>query len=321
MSALFLSRSDITALLKPADYLDAVETALLLAAQGKTVTPAPMHIEVADGAFHAKGAAVRGAHSLAAVKLNANFPGNSAHGLPTIQGVIVICDGERGNVLAIMDSIEITSRRTAAASAIAAKHLARGSSSVMAIIGCGAQALAHIEAMAGVLPIEHILLFDVNTERSHELASRLGIVAEIAADAHEAAFGADVVITCTTSRVAYLKPGDISPGAFVAAVGADNPHKNEISPALMAKAAIVVDSRAQCAVMGDLHHAIAAGVATEQSIRAELADVVAGLAPGRLSDDETVIFDSTGVAIQDVASAAIAYARALEFDVGVRVEF
>jgi alanine dehydrogenase len=130
----------------------------------------------------------------------------------------------------------------------------------------------------------------------------------------------DVVVTCTTARRWILGRGDLPPGAFVAAVGADYPEKQEIEPALLAESTVVVDIVEQCERMGDLHHAIAAGLMTRDDVAADLAAVVSGRKPGRRSADEVVIFDSTGTALQDVAAAAIAYERALATGIGVRLE-
>jgi alanine dehydrogenase len=323
MSTLLLTRAEIAGLMTPADYLGAVETAFRLAKDGRTEAPLPMAIHgVGGGAFHAKGAAMFGERKLAALKLNGNFPGNPARGLPTIQGVILLCDAETGAVLAIMDSIEITLRRTAAASALAAKHLARRDADTLAIVGCGAQARAQAEALTDVLPLKRGIAFDADSAKAGVFASRMSDVLpfESASSLRDATLAADVIVTCTTARKPFLDTSDVPPGAFIAAVGADNPEKNEIAPALMAKAAVVADVLAQCLVMGDLHHAVKAGAMTAGQVRAELADLVVGAKSGRGRDDEIVIFDSTGTAIQDVASAAIVYERALERGIGAQVE-
>src|SRR5688572_15261197 len=124
--SLILTRADISALMTPADYLEAVKDAFRAAKEGRANAPGPMHLPASGGGFHAKGASYRGRRAYAALKLNGNFPGNPARtGLPTIQGAILLCDAENGALLAVMDSIEITLRRTAAASALAARHLAR----------------------------------------------------------------------------------------------------------------------------------------------------------------------------------------------------
>jgi len=321
MSTLLLTRAEIAALMTPADYLGAVDTAFRLSTQGLAEAPLPMQFHGVSGAFHAKGAAMLGEKKLAALKLNGNFPGNPARGLPTIQGVILLCDAEAGAVLAIMDSIEITLRRTAAATALAAKHLARGGAETLAIVGCGAQARAQVEALRDVLPLKRGFAFDVDPVRARAFALEIAgaLPFELAPSLRAATLAADVIVTCTTSRTPFLDVGDVSPGAFVAAVGADNSEKSEIAPALMAKAAVVADVLAQCLVMGDLHQAVKAGAMTGEGVRAELGDLVVGAKRGRLHADEIVIFDSTGTAIQDVASAAVVYERARERDVGARI--
>ncbi|HET9231435.1 MAG TPA: ornithine cyclodeaminase family protein, partial [Vitreimonas sp.] len=259
---------------------------------------------------------------LAALKLNGNFPGNPARGLPTIQGVILLCDADTGAVLAIMDSIEITLRRTAAATALAAKHLARRDADLLAVIGCGAQARAQVEALADVLPLKRGVAFDLDADRARDFAAEARSILPFEAthSLQDATRRAQVIVTCTTARAPFLDAPDVSPGAFIAAVGADNPEKSEIAPALMAKAAVVADVLAQCLVMGDLHHAVKAGAMTADQVRAELGEIIVGAKSGRAHDDEIVIFDSTGTAIQDVASAAVVYERARERGIGAEVE-
>lgn len=322
MSTLLLTRAEIAGLMRPADYLGAVELAFRLSKQGRTEAPLPMAIHGSGGAFHAKGAAMFGERKLVALKLNGNFSGNPARGLPTIQGVILLCDADTGAVLAIMDSIEITLRRTAAATALAAKHLARRGAETLAVIGCGVQARAQAVALLDVLPIKSGIAFDTDPGKARAFAAGMAGVLffETAASLRKATQGADVIVTCTTARSPILDAGDVSPGVFIAAVGADSPAKSEIAPALMASSAIVADVLGQCLVMGDLHHAVTAGAVTAGQVRAELADLVVGAKSGRASDDEIVIFDSTGTAIQDVASAAIVYERALERGIGAQVE-
>lgn len=322
MSTLLLSRAEIAGLMRPADYLGAVEAAFRLSKEGRTEAPLPMQIHGVGGAFHAKGAAMFGERKLAALKLNANFPGNPARALPTIQGAILLCDAETGAVLAIMDSIEITLRRTAAATALAAKYCAPNGAQTLAVIGCGVQAQAQVEALVDVLALKRGIAFDVDGNKTDAFLSRMQSVQpfEPALSLRAATLGADVIVTCTTARASFLNIGDVSPGAFIAAVGADSPEKAEVAPALMAKAAVVTDVLAQCVAMGDLHHAVKAGAMTPDQVRAELGDLVVGASRARRHDDEIVILDSTGTAIQDVASAAAIYERALERGVGAQVE-
>lgn len=321
MSTLLLTRAEIAGLMAPADYLGAVEAAFRALSQGLTEAPMPMAIPAVGGAFHAKGAAMLVDRKLAALKLNGNFPGNRVRGLPTIQGAILLCDAETGVLLAIMDSIEITIRRTAAASALAATHLARSGAERLALIGCGAQARAQVEALTGVLQLKSAIAFDTDMAiaRAFAASMREMLPFEAAPTLREATRNADVIVTCTTARRPFLDLDDVTPGTFIAAVGADNPEKSEIAPALMAKAAVVPDVLAQCLVMGDLHHAVSAGAMNVHQVRAELGDLVGGAKRGRAHDDEIVIFDSTGTAIQDVASAAAIFERAHQQVVGAKI--
>jgi alanine dehydrogenase len=312
--SLILTRTDIAALMRPADWLAAAETAFRAAGEGRADAPPPLAIPGAQGVFHAKGAGLRGERSYVALKLNANFPGNPQRcGLPTVQGAILLCDGGSGAVLAIMDSIEVTLRRTAAATALAARYLARPEAASVLICGCGAQGAAQLEALRKVLPLSHCFAWDRDPERAFafaEAARAGGLDARGSNDLAGAALASDIIVTCTTSRQAFLDLGMVRAGTLVAAVGADSPEKSEITPALMASAKVVADVLDQCIVMGDLRHAIATGAMTHEAVHAELAGLVSGAKPGRTSADEITLFDSTGTGLQDVAAAAMIYERA-----------
>jgi ornithine cyclodeaminase/alanine dehydrogenase-like protein (mu-crystallin family) len=283
-----------------------------------------MAVHARHGGFHVKAAGLDLGRLYVAVKTNGNFPDNThRHGLPTIQGVVVLCDADDGRPLAVMDSMELTLRRTAAASAVAARYLARPDSRTVAICGCGIQGRAHLRALTRVLPIERARAFDTDADCArrfaHDLSLELGIDVIPAAGLGEAAKDADVWVTCTTSREPFLGREHVAPGAFVAAVGADNEDKQELHPDLMGSALVVADVLDQCARIGELHHALDAGVLTRDAVSAELADVVTGARPGRVSRDDVTVFDSTGTALEDVAAAAIAYERAVAQDVGLTV--
>ena len=259
-----------------------------------------------------------------AAKTNANFSGNPRrHGLPAIQGVIVLCDGEDGRPLAVMDSIEVTIRRTAAATAVAAKSLARADARVITICGCGNQGRAQLRALARILPLERVYAFDAEeaTARAyaHELGDELRLDVRPVADHVEAVRNSDVCVTCTPSRQPFLFRDHVKAGTFIAAVGADSADKHEIDAGLMAASVVVTDVLDQCASFGDLHHAIDAGVLTRESVHAELADLVTGRKPGRRSAQEITLFDSTGTALEDVAAAAVVYEKAVAAGVGLTV--
>ena len=154
-----------------------------------------------------------------------------------------------------------------------------------------------------------------------ELASELEIDVEAVGELEQAVRQSDICITCTPSKQAFLKQNFVAPGTFLAAVGADSPEKQELEPALMSGNKIVVDILEQCAEFGELHHALDAGLMTKESVHAELCEVIAGTKPGRTAADEIIIFDSTGMALQDVVAAAAVYEKAKSIGKGTLMNF
>jgi alanine dehydrogenase len=313
---LILTRSDVAALLDTDDCIAAVEQGFRLHALGQTPAPAVLGVHVTGGGFHVKAAGLTLGRSYFAAKCNGNFPDNRARfGLPTIQGVVILCDAERGTPLAVMDSGEITALRTAAATAVAAKYCARSDASSVTICGCGLQGRYQLRAITRVRKVKRVWAVDVDPAVAQrfaaELGAELGVPVTVERSLAAAARQSDMVITCTTSRKPILDAGDVAAGAFVAGVGADNPEKQELAPELMAAHTVVTDLTEQCAAIGDLHHAIAAGRMAAGDVYAELGQIVVGRLPGRRGADEVVIFDSTGTALQDVAAAAVVYERAV----------
>lgn len=314
-AALLLSRREVRALMDQASWLQAVEEGFAAAAVGKAHSPSPMVIEGSDGTFHAKGASIGLHRSYVALKFNGNFPDNPDRlGLPTIQGAILLCDGETGSLLAVMDSIEVTLRRTAAATALAARFLAHPQSRRILICGCGEQGAAQLAALRDALPLTGGFAWDRDHRKAAAFAKHvsgagfaIGAVTDLAA----AARASNVIVTCTTARSPFLEASMVSSGTFVAAVGADSPDKNEVQPELMAKALVVADVLDQCMEFGDLRHAIHAGAMSRDDVHAELAELVGGQKPGRTSEEQITLFDSTGTALQDVAAATLVYRRAL----------
>jgi alanine dehydrogenase len=319
---LFLTSREIQSLLTLDECIGAVEHAFRLYGEGKAVPPAVLSMHTEDGGFHVKAGLLQLDRSYFAAKVNGNFPENGTRfGLPPIQGVIVLFDGEKGTPLALMDSREITSLRTAAATAVAAKYLARQDSRTVTVCGCGNQGRVQVKAISRVRPLQTVFAYDKDGERAlrfaHELASALKISVTPVTDLAAAVRQSDICVTCTPSRQPLLGPDDVRPGTFLAAVGADNPQKQELHPTLMARSKIVCDILEQCAAMGDLHHALGQGIVTEADVHAELGEVVAGKKLGRESDEEIIVFDSTGMALQDVAAAALVYESAVRAECGI----
>ena len=316
-----LDANDVGCLLDMRDCIRQVENAFRARGEGQLAPSAVVGLDLNGGSLHAKLGALDLDRRYAAAKINANYPDNpSVRGLPVIQGLVVLFDASSGTPLACMDSAIITAMRTAAASAVAARYLAVSHASSAAFIGCGTQARAHVEALRQVRQLKRFVLFDRDPAVAEQFAALLGgsdVTVTIASDARQAARSSEIVVTSTPSRAALLDVGDVNPGTFIAAVGADNEHKQELAPALLRAAAVVVDDLDQCSRIGDLHHALDEGIMRRDDVRASLDQIVAGTSDGRRRDDEIVIFDSTGVAIEDVAVAALAYERAETTDTGV----
>jgi ornithine cyclodeaminase/alanine dehydrogenase len=323
---LLLTRSDVAALLTIEDYINAVEQAFRLYGEGKTEAPGILGVHAHDGGFHIKVGVLDLERSFFAAKVNANFPNNAKRfGLPLIQGVIVLANAENGSPLAVMDSMEITVQRTGAATAVAAKYLARADSKTLTICGCGNQGEVSLRALSRIFAFENAFVYDIEAAQAKRLARKLsdefGFHIEAVDELGRAVRRSDVVATCTPSTRYYLYHEYVRPGTFVAAVGADSETKQELDPTLLVQNKTVVDILEQCASIGELHHALDSELMTKQQIHAELGQVIAGTKPGRTSSKEIIVFDSTGMALQDVIAAATAYEQAIVREVGTRIRF
>lgn len=310
---LLIARPRVAALADSKEYLACMRDAFADLAAQRYELPAVSHVRGNGGGFHVKAAVRAGNRGIAAVKVNANFPGNAERSLPTIQGFIALFDANDGTLLALMDSIEITARRTAAVTALAATLLARPESRVLAIVGCGMQARYHLEALRDVMPIEEVRFYDRDQVAAHAFAQRveaLRLLPVRAASVRETVRPADVIVTLTASVQPLLDIDDVGSGTLVAGVGADAPTKHELAPGLLAGSRVVVDLLSQASVMGDLHHAIDTGAMIAADIHGELAEVVAGRVPARTDSRERFVFDSTGMALEDLAAARMVYDRA-----------
>jgi len=293
---LIIRGSEVAALMDHAAYLTAVEAGFRSYANGDACVPMPMHIPAQDGGFHAKGALVVLDRPYVAVKVNGNFPENQRRtGLPTIQGAVLLFDAAAGSLLAVIDSIEITLRRTAAASALAARYLARADADSIAICGCGDQGRSQLAALAEVVTLKRAFAWDISMDKAHDFADEmqgaLGLEVTAVPHVYDATRRSDIIVTATSAQRPFLTKDCVS----------------------------VVDVLAQCAVMGDLHHALDAGLVSSADVHAELGDLVVGRKPGRTNPREITVFDSTGVAIQDAASAAWVYQRAVARNIGTPI--
>ncbi|HZZ15020.1 MAG TPA: ornithine cyclodeaminase family protein [Candidatus Sulfotelmatobacter sp.] len=322
---LLLTRRDVSSLLTFEEYVTAVEEAFRLHAAGNATKPGLLHVDSTDGEFHIKAGGLKLQKQYFALKVNGGFFHNAERfSMPNIQGLIVLFDGENGYPLAVMDSRVITSNRTGAATAVAAKYLAKPESKTATIFGSGVQARIQLRALVSVLPIKTVYVVGRNQSKLQDfqqaMSKQLDLSVELVEEAAAAVRNSDVCVTCTPSRRAILHAQDVAPGTFIAAVGADSPDKQELEPELLRRNKVVVDLVDQCAHVGELHHALNQGMSLND-VHAELGEIILGKKPGRQSQDEIIVFDSTGTSLQDVASAAAVYEKAVESGVGKDFDF
>jgi len=252
------------------------------------------------------------------------FPGNPARGLDAHQGGVMLFDGETGELRALIDASAVTSIRTAAVSAVATRALARPESKVLAILGSGVQARAHLEAMAKVLSFEQARVWSRTAEHAQAFAGEAEAPFPVeAVDSAEAAVrGADVVVTVTSAREPIVERGWLAPGTHVNAVGSSIPTARELDSATMAAAALFVDRRESTVnESGEYLRAVEEEGIGPDHIRAELGEVVVGSNDGRRSDEELTVFVSLGLAVEDLAAAEYLHRRARSEGVGAVVPF
>ncbi|MBV9081095.1 MAG: ornithine cyclodeaminase family protein [Acidobacteriaceae bacterium] len=320
---LLLTRSEISSLLTFPEYIPIIENAFRLHANGAALDPALAHVDANDGEFHIKAGGLRGDPPYFALKVNGGFFHNRARfGLPNIQGLIVLSRADNGVPLAAMDSIEITIQRTGAATAVAAKYLARPDSTICTICGCGNQGRVQLRALHAVLPLERVFAWSRTYGRAEqfaaEMTTQLGISVAAVTDLRRALNESDVCVTCTPSKAPLINRDHVPAGMFIAAVGADSPDKQELDAELISAATVVADLRCQVVAVGETRHAIAAGLMRPEQIYAELGEIITGAVPAPTSSGRVIVFDSTGTALQDVAAAAAVYERACKQGIGLK---
>ncbi len=323
---LLLKRADIADLLGMEECIAGVELAFKLYSEGKAMPPKILGIHAEDGGFHIKAGVLGLSRPYFVAKINANFPGNPMkNSLPTIQGVIVVCDATNGRLLALLDSIEITIIRTGAATAVAAKYLASPDASVVTICGCGNQGKISLKALMTVRAVTKVYAFDIDQNQVRKLIEEFShlvqVIPVLSEDLSMALRQSRICITCTPSKQPFIHLKDIMPGTFIAAVGADSEEKQELDTDILASCKIVVDIPEQSASIGEVHHAIDQQKMLLTDIHADIGSVIAGLKSGRETKEEIIVFDSTGMALQDVAAAAIVYEKAVGLGRGVTINF
>jgi alanine dehydrogenase len=324
----FLSGKHVTQAVSPERAVEAVREAFVAYARGKWTMPPKVYVPAYPaGDFRAMPALGAG-HAL--LKWVTSYPGNPARGLPTVMGLVLLSDANDGRLRAVLDAAAVTALRTGAAAVLAAETLGRREATAAAVVGAGVNGRA--VARTFIARGRDVQLWDVDETRAQAVASELG--ARVA-PSREEALAADVVVTVTPGREVLLHAGSLTPGQHVSLMGADGPGKAEIAVDELARAhvfcddweqartegtcdgeprvRVFCDDWEQASKSGDLKGAVEAGLLERDDVT-QFGDVLAGTAPGRRHKDDITIFDSTGLAIQDLAIALAAVERADKLD-------
>jgi alanine dehydrogenase len=298
------ARRHVDAALSPSEAVDAVREAFVAHARGDWMMPPKVYVECyPDGDFRAMPAAGGG---YALLKWVTSFPGNPARGLPTVTGVVLLSDSHTGELRAMLDAAAVTAARTGAAAVLAAETLARADAGRAAVVGCGVngRAVARTFAARG----RELVLHDRLADRANGLAAELPGT-RVAASLAEA-LRCDIVVTVTPGHEPVVRRGALRPGQHVSLMGADGPGKAEIELEELLRTRVVCDEWTQASHNGDIARAVAAGRLHRRAV-AELGRVLLGEEPGRRSQHEITVFDSTGLAVQDLAVSRAVYDRYL----------
>jgi len=322
MSVLVLSEHDVRRLLDMESCIEAMTEVLASLARGELFQPLrsiarPPEASSLLGLMPAYRGGAAPAYALKEIVV---VPTNPARGLDTHMGGVLLHDGETGDLIAVMNASPVTEIRTAAVSAVATRALARPDAQRVAILGAGAQARGHVHAMRAVLDDPEIRIWSRRLEAAEELAAETGASVSPSPDA--ALFGAEVVCTTTAATEPIVEKRWLARGAHVNAVGSCFPTARELDAETVAHSSFFTDRRESCLnEAGDYILAAAEGAIGPDHIKAELGEVLAGMHPGREHEDELTVFESLGIAVEDLASAELVVRRAREQGVGSEVDF
>jgi len=327
LGILILGDGEVRALLTMGNAIKAVEEAFKEKNLGKVQTPLKTFLfyEKYNG-DHRFMPAYLEKLDIAGVKIVNTHPENRRkYGLPTVAGIIVLANPETGELLAILDATWITVVKTAAASAVATKHLARKNAETLGLVGAGLQAIAHLEALAQVAKLREVKVWSRTRETAEKFIQKMTkqhseMKFAMAKDLRETVESSDVVATVTPSRQPIVMADWVKPGTHINAMGADAPGKQELSPEILKKAKIVVDDLEHCSHSGEINVPLAQGLISKEDIYGEIGEIVLGRKPGRTSPSEITVFASTGVAIQDIAVAEIVYRKAVMQGFGTKID-
>jgi len=313
MPTLMLNKKEIRKLINIGDVISVVEAAFKDYTEGKGEMPSKVYLTVKDGDFRAMPASLPGAAGMKWVSVHTNNP---VKGLPTVMAVLIFSDTDTGYPLAIMDASETTALRTAATSTIASKYLARKDLKTLGIVGAGYQAYHHIKAHCEFFKFEEIMVSDISPKATGRLMDSFPSL-PLRACSIEETVKADIVCTLTPAHQPVVQNIWLKPGTHINAVGADAEGKEELEPSILNDAIVVVDDLRQAIHAGEINVPISRGIYRKEQIFATLGEIIAGHKQGRTNNEMITVFDSTGLAIEDIAVAGLVYKKALQKGVGV----
>ena len=322
---LILTNKDITRLVDIKKSIGVVEKAFKAYALSKIQMPSKIYLPLGkyEGDFRAMPAYIQSMDA-AAVKWVNVHPHNKKYNLPTVMGELVLSDPRNGFPLSIMDATLLTSFRTAAAGAVAAKYLARKDSKVLGLVGCGEQAKTQLQALRTLFAFKQVKVWGHQLKLSQSFVKGLRNKNEemiAVKSVSDCVKDADIIITTTPSRKPLVQLKWLKPGVHINAIGADAKGKIELEPLILRNAKVIIDDWAQASHSGEINVALARKVINKRSIYGTLGDIVIGKKKGRISQKEITVFDSTGLAIQDVALAQLIYQTALKKKLGKTLQF
>jgi len=307
------------------EAIEVVEQSFKEKGEGKVQMPPKMYINFDEfgGDFRVMPAYLMSSHAAGVKIVNVHPKNPREYGLPTVMATVILLEPETGFPMCVLDGTWLTAVRTGAAGGVAAKYLSRDSSTCIGMIGAGVQARAQLEALAEVRRIEAVRVYDISLEASRRfenlMREKVGAEILLAGSAEEATRGVDIIVTTTPSEKPVLLNEHVSQGMHINAIGADAPGKQELDTDILRRAKVVVDDIEQASHSGEVQTCLREGILTVDDLYGELGEIVAGIKKGRQSDMEITVFDSTGLAIQDVGTAQAVYRNALRRDVGTSI--
>ncbi|MEW6027147.1 MAG: ornithine cyclodeaminase family protein [Planctomycetota bacterium] len=312
-----IKKQQIEKVLKMSDVVNIMQKVFSLHGRGKIQQPSKSYIIFDKGDMRSMPSYIMSPDmDIAGIKCVTVHPDNPKKGLPTVMATILLIDPKTGYNIAVLDGTLITDMRTGAAGALAAKYLSKKDSRRVAFVGAGQQAKTQLAGLMVVRKIKEVVVYDLSADRAAQFCKwakgKFNLKTQVARTIHNATINCDIVVTTTPSRKPIVQPQDVSPGTHINAIGADAPGKQELNSALVKKSKIVIDEWDQASHSGEINVPVTKGIIAKKHIYSELGKIAAGLKKGRTNNKDITIFDSTGLAAQDISTAFVVYHRLIK---------